>query len=283
MRCGWMGILPWLRRPGGLPESEGVCVEDWAEAAAGEPAAGSVTSSMLPGCPDGCALSGACRRSVSRRRSSKIYPRRIKLRDMDQIKDNHARYEERKALYKSFGYDIVAERAFVLEKTLPLEGAILEAGTGKGHFALELARAGYRFTTFDISETEQAFARKNIAYFGFEGQVDFRIENGEALSFHDGSFDVVFSINTLHHLRDPYRVVDELIRVLRPSGKMVVSDFTPAGLAIMDKIHALEGHGHEVSPVKLKDAARYLESKGFYVKRFTTEYQSTITASRVQK
>jgi len=33
-----------------------------------------------------------------------------------KVLENHKRYLERKALYKSFGYDVDKERAFVIEK-----------------------------------------------------------------------------------------------------------------------------------------------------------------------
>lgn len=185
---------------------------------------------------------------------------------------------ERKALYSSLGYDVDKERAFILEKALPLYGDILEAGTGKGHFALELAKAGYTFTTFDISETEQSFAKLNLRYFGLDKQVDFRIENGESLSFKDKSFDVVLSVNTLHHLANPYKVIDEFLRVLSFEGKLVLSDFTKEGLALMDKIHASEGNKHEVSKTTLTDIEEYLKEKGFRTTKTSSQYQEVLIA-----
>ncbi|MFA6378684.1 MAG: hypothetical protein WCX16_02760, partial [Candidatus Omnitrophota bacterium] len=47
-----------------------------------------------------------------------------------EILENFKQYLERKALYKSFGYDVDQERGFVLEQAKPLKGKILEAGTG---------------------------------------------------------------------------------------------------------------------------------------------------------
>ena len=123
-----------------------------------------------------------------------------------EILESHKKYLERKALYKSLGYDVDKERDFILQQAKPVYGKILEAGTGKGHFALALAKAGYRFVTFDISADEQRFAKLNIAHFGFQAQVDFRIENGERTSFVDGSFDTLFSVNLLHHLRNPRNI-----------------------------------------------------------------------------
>lgn len=197
-----------------------------------------------------------------------------------EVLENHKRYLARKELYKSFGYDIDKERAFIIDKAQPIYGDILEAGTGKGHFALALAKEGYRFTTFDISEQEQKFARLNLKYFGLDHLVDFRIENGESLSFKDKSFDIIFSINTFHHLVNPYKVLDELIRLLSFEGKLVLSDFTKEGMALMDKIHASEGRTHEISKVALSDIEQYLITKGFRVDKVNSTFQKVLIAYR---
>jgi ubiquinone/menaquinone biosynthesis C-methylase UbiE len=196
------------------------------------------------------------------------------------VLENHENYLKRKALYNSFGYDMDKDRLFVLEKAKPLKGNILEAGTGKGHFALELARAGYRFTTFDISETEQGFAKLNLRYFGLDNMADFRIENGENLSFEDKSFDTILSVNVLHHLSNPYKVIDEFIRVLSEGGKLVISDFTKEGFALMDKIHASEGGKHEAGNTSLSEVGVYLAGKGFKTAMESGKYQEILTACR---
>jgi len=198
----------------------------------------------------------------------------------NEISENFKQYLERKALYKNFGYDIDQERGFVLERAKPVLGKILEAGTGKGHFALALAKAGYFFVTFDISDQEQHFARLNIAHFGFEKQVDFRIENGERTSFADGSFDTIFSVNVLHHLSRPYQVVDEFARVLSPQGKIVLADFTKKGFDMMEKIHGLQGNMHEVGQVTLDEIKKYLSKQCFVINEAQTLYQRVLVASR---
>lgn len=195
-----------------------------------------------------------------------------------QILENHQRYLERKALYKSFGCDIDKEREFIIAKAQPLYGDILEAGTGKGNFALSLAKQGYRFTTFDISEEEQNFAKLTLRYFGLDNLVDFKIENGEHLSFEDGKFDIVFSINTFHHLINPYKVIDELIRVLPFEGKIVLSDFSVEGFELMDKIHTSEGKIHQVSEVSLADVEKHLITKGFKAEKHKSKFQEVLIA-----
>ncbi len=197
-----------------------------------------------------------------------------------KIIENHKLYLERNKLYKSFGYDMDKERDFILEEAMPLSGKILEAGTGKGHFALALARRGYSFVTFDISAEEQRFAKLNIAHFGFKKQVDFRIENGERTSFTDASFDTVFSVNVLHHLANPYKVADELARILAPGGKLIISDFSKKGFIVMDKIHALEGKTHESGKASLLDVEKYLSKKGFSIRKTKSAYQHVVVATR---
>jgi len=197
-----------------------------------------------------------------------------------ELLENRKRYEERKTLYKNFGYDVDKERGFVLKKARPIYGDILEAGTGKGYFALALAKEGYRFTTFDISPEEQAFAKLTLADFKLDTQVTFCVEDGEHLSFKDKSFDVVFSVNTLHHLQNPYRFLDELARVLTLDGKIVLSDFTREGMEIMDKIHALEHKTHETGSVTMKEAGEYLKHKGLQIQSSRDTYQEIILAFR---
>jgi len=195
-----------------------------------------------------------------------------------EVLENHKRYLERKALYKNFGYDVDKERAFIIEKAQPVFGDILEVGTGKGHFALALAKEGYKFISVDISEEEQRIAKLNLRYFGLEKSVDFRIENAESLSFKDKSFDVIFAINALHHFINPYRVIDELVRLVKSKGKIILSDFTKEGLEFMDKIHASEGRKHEVSNTTLADIERYLIEKSFKIDKASSKFQEVLIA-----
>jgi len=201
-----------------------------------------------------------------------------KLNLDNQVLENHQRYLERKALYKSFGCDIDREREFIIAKAQPLYGDILEAGTGKGHFALSLAKQGYQFITFDISVEEQNFAKLTLKYYGLDNLVDFKIENGEHLSFADKIFDMVFSVNTLHHLLNPYKVIDEFIRVLSFEGRIVLSDFTIEGFQLMDKIHRSEGDAHQVSKTTMADVENYLISKNFKTEKHKSQFQEVLMA-----
>ena len=130
----------------------------------------------------------------------------------------------------------------------------------------------------DISEKEQEFARLNVKYFGFEKLVDFTIEDAEALSFDDKSFDIIFSINTIHHLSNPVKVVDELIRVISFEGKIIISDFSKEGSAIISKIHASQGREHEAGGTTLSEIGGYFKDKGFRIERHSSRFQDLLIA-----
>ena len=197
-----------------------------------------------------------------------------------KVLENHKRYSERKKLYQNYGFDIDKERKFVLNKAEPLFGDILEVGTGKGHFALILAKEGYRFTSVDVSEEEQDIAKLNLRYFGLENSVDFKIENAEHLSFEDKSFDIIFSINTVHHLENPFKVMDELARVITFEGKIVLSDFTKDGFEVLDKIHDQDGRTHGRAKFNLQDMNRYLLEKGFKTEEYNSRFQKILIVYR---
>lgn len=194
------------------------------------------------------------------------------------IAKSHREYIKRKEVYKSFGYDIDKERNFIIEKSQPIFGNILEVGTGKGHFALALAKEGYTLTTLDISQEEQESARLNIKQHGLDSYVDFKIETAEAFSFADSSFDIIFLVNTLHHLAKPYKVIDEVVRVVSYEGKIILSDFTEEGFKIIDEIHANEGKIHQANKAKLCDIEKYLIANNFNIKKYKNTYQEILIA-----
>ncbi|MGH7187573.1 MAG: class I SAM-dependent methyltransferase [Acetobacteraceae bacterium] len=64
---------------------------------------------------------------------------------------------------------------------------------------------------------------------------------GEILPFKDESFDGVISIAVLEHVRDPFRCASEIIRVLKPGGKLVCA------VPFLQPIHAYPHHYYNMT------------------------------------
>lgn len=203
------------------------------------------------------------------------------LRDVrNEIQADHARLLERNSMQRRFGYDPDASVRFVLEKALPLRGRVLDVGTGKGRFAVALARSGLQVITVDISAEEQRYARSEAAYQKLAHRIGFVLANARALPWRAASFDAVTCWNVFHHLDDPETVFGQMLRVLKAGGKLVLADFSPSGFRIMDVIHREEGKRHPHPPTRFAHWEARLRKSGFEVRRFLGHHQELLVAQK---
>jgi ubiquinone/menaquinone biosynthesis C-methylase UbiE len=101
-------------------------------------------------------------------------------------------------------------------------GQSLEIGAGTGFFSLNLHQAGVlsEIHLTDISAGMVAAAQGNAVRLGLE--IEGRVADAEHLPYPDSTFDLVLGHAVLHHLPDVEQCVREMLRVLRPGGRLVV-------------------------------------------------------------
>ena len=182
------------------------------------------------------------------------------------LAENHARLIERDAVYRRWGYDTDENVKFVLSKALPLKGRILEIGTGKGRFLVALLKKVPRVTTVDLDLAEQRFARLNVAFEGLSRKARFIHADAAHLPFANNRFDAMVSLNAMHHLDDWKAVLEEALRVLKPTGRLVLADFNAKGFRVFDRIHHVEGRVHQRLPYRVADIQRFLRKRGWGVR-----------------
>jgi len=191
---------------------------------------------------------------------------------------HHRSRLDRAAHQRRFGYDPVAAVRFVLRRARPLTGKVLDVGTGKGRFAVALARRGVNLTSVDISAEEQHCAALEAIYAGVTQQIHFVVGDAAALPWPKASLDAVVTLNAIHHLADPCRVFSEMLRVLKPGGKLVLADFSPSGFELMDQIHRAEGKTHPHPPSYFAQWRVALKLAGFAVRCFEGHHQEVMVA-----
>jgi ubiquinone/menaquinone biosynthesis C-methylase UbiE len=100
---------------------------------------------------------------------------------------------------------------------------VLEVAPGPGFFAVELAKLGdFKITGLDISRTLVEIATENARNAGVK--IDFRLGNASAMPFAGESFDFIYCSAAFKNFSEPVKALDEMHRVLRPGGGMVVVD-----------------------------------------------------------
>ncbi len=97
---------------------------------------------------------------------------------------------------------------------------VLEVGCGIGLDLVRFARGGAVVTGVDLSPRAVELANAYLAQQRLAGRA---VEmNAEALALADGSFDVVYAHGVVQYTDQPQRLVDEIYRVLRPGGTVIV-------------------------------------------------------------
>jgi ubiquinone/menaquinone biosynthesis C-methylase UbiE len=125
-------------------------------------------------------------------------------------------------------YELVEAHRYTKEWHIPqaadFAGArglkVLEIGCGLGTDGAQFAEAGADYTGVDLTEAAVDLARKRFELFDLPGK--FQTEDAENLSFHDESFDLVYSHGVLHHTPETAKAIREVHRVLRPGGRAMV-------------------------------------------------------------
>lgn len=145
---------------------------------------------------------------------------------------------------------------------------VLEVGCGMGTHASMLIRSGARLTAIDLTERAIAMTRRRLELFGLQGTV--RQADAEHLPFADNSFDTVWSWGVIHHSSSFDNCLNEIKRVLRPGGNLMLMVYYKPSLAYYLHCGVIRGvlMGGFLRGKKLHDI--YVQaSDGFYARVFT--------------
>lgn len=179
---------------------------------------------------------------------------------------------------------LVADLWTGVHGTAPGRRTVVDVGGGPGYFADAFSRAGMHYLGVEPDPREM-----HAGPAGQRGGGTFVRASGMALPFADDSVDVCLSSNVAEHVRDPWRLGNEMLRVVRPGGLVILSYTVwlgPFGGHEMGLTHYLGGaraaerytrkHGHRpkndygssLFPVSAADGLQWAASTGAVVAVF---------------
>ena len=144
---------------------------------------------------------------------------------------------------------------------LQLDGGerVLDSGSGSGYHSLLIAKALPKgsVVAVDISAEMLDRLRRNAAEQGLTERLEVLKADSLQLPLEDASFDRAISAAVWHHIADPQQACNELVRTLRPGGRVVVSAL---GIDTDKKaVPGLDGHDR---PMSAADVKRIMQQAG---------------------
>jgi SAM-dependent methyltransferase len=116
---------------------------------------------------------------------------------------------------------------FIARLELEPGDEVLDVACGTGNLALPAARAGATVTGVDIAPNLIVQAKARAAE--EQQSILFDVGDAEALPYADKEFDVAVTMFGAMFAARPERAAAELIRVVRPGGRIVMANWTPMG------------------------------------------------------
>lgn len=151
----------------------------------------------------------------------------------------------------------------VVDQVAPETGElVVDIGAGMGAGAMRAARSGARVLAVEPTP----FVRRSLRLRRFLSRSRRRLivveGAAEAIPAADRSIDAVWAVNTMHHWIDVERGVAEIVRILRPGGRVLLvdEDFTDPSHPDHDTFGSLgagehdDQHGHEHHGFTMVDA-----------------------------
>ena len=164
-------------------------------------------------------------------------------------------------MFDHFGFLAPFYEHFIKPKTpeilsrlleLPIDGAILDVGGGTGRVSGFLTSLAGKVIIADLSEK---MLRQSLGKDGLEPICS----HAEKLPFPDNHFERVIMVDALHHVCDQKESAQELWRVLKPDGKIIIEepDIRSWGVKLVafgEKIALMRSHF--LAPTEIKELYR---------------------------
>lgn len=106
------------------------------------------------------------------------------------------------------------------------EGTLVDVGCGPGYLLADIAARfpDLHLIGVDVSQGMLDLASGNLKAQGLGDHIEFRAGEAQHLPFDDDSVDFVVSSGSLHHWSAPGAALQEMHRVLKPGGQVLIFD-----------------------------------------------------------
>jgi SAM-dependent methyltransferase len=184
---------------------------------------------------------------------------------------------------KFFGYPPSTTSRLLARKVYRLlrkneKGLLLDVGCSHGAFSFELARMGYAVVGIDVNKESVDVAQRIQESLGLK-RIVFHHMDILSNPFQEKQFDVIIMFETLEHIKEDSKVIQEFNRILKDEGILIISVPYAENIEEYDKpvgackskdgmnVCVGEGGGHYRNGYNLERMESILENGGFAIVR----------------
>ena len=112
-------------------------------------------------------------------------------------------------------------------KLYNLKDCLIDVGCGSGNLIIQVAKKypSLNLIGVDLSSEILELAKKKAVENNLNDKIEFKIGSVENLPFPDKSVDFILSTLSLHHWKIPKQAFEEIFRVLKDGGVLLIFDF----------------------------------------------------------
>jgi len=113
-------------------------------------------------------------------------------------------------------------------RSIPPGSRVLDVGAGPCRYGPLFAHCHYETQDFCAHEPTRFGSMNEVGTWSY-GKIDY-VCDAASIPVEDASFDAVICTEVLEHVAEPIRIVNELARILRPQGKLILTAPLGSGL-----------------------------------------------------
>jgi ubiquinone/menaquinone biosynthesis C-methylase UbiE len=167
--------------------------------------------------------------------ADKVPPVRLDIRrntEHQKVVDGHFQshaaqwrdvYEEESVEGEIYRKRLAIVLEWIDQLALPLGEQFLEIGCGGGLSSVALAQRGYVVQAMDSVPAMLNSTRESVARAGVSSSVVTSLGDAHSLAFLDNFFGLVLAIGVMPYLHSPKKALEEMARVLKPGGFLLVT------------------------------------------------------------
>lgn len=147
-------------------------------------------------------------------------------------------------------------------------GTALDVGTGPGQLPMKICKQceAVTFYAIDMSDAMLLTGASEAFRDGLDRRVIFQRGDGKEIPFEDQSFDHVICNSVVHHLEDPLVMLNEIARVVKPGGGILIRDLARPSRFMM--------------PFHIRYFGRYY--KGLFRRLYRDSVRAALTAEELE-